>query len=220
MTRRFWIGLALPLPVFALEMGGAPHRPRHAVSASSLRTGCSSRSRRRWCSGPAGRSSCAAGIARHPQPQHVHADRAGHRRRLALQPRRDGRAAASSRPRSAAMDGVGRRSTSRPPRSSPCSCSSARCWSCGRASRPAAPSGRCSISRRRPRAGSSADGTDEEVPLDAIHVGDRLRVRPGEKVPVDGVVVEGRSSIDESMVTGESMPVDQGRGRQGSSAAR
>ena len=51
------------------------------------------------------------------------------------------------------------------------------------------------------------DGSDEEVSLDAITVGDRLRVRPGDKVPVDGVVLEGRSSLDESMVTGESMPV-------------
>ena len=51
------------------------------------------------------------------------------------------------------------------------------------------------------------DGTDEEVSLDAIAVGDRLRVRPGEKVPVDGELIDGRSSLDESMVTGESMPV-------------
>src|SRR5450830_1181339 len=51
------------------------------------------------------------------------------------------------------------------------------------------------------------DGSDEEVSLDAINVGDSLRVRPGDKVPVDGVVLEGRSSLDESMVTGESMPV-------------
>jgi Cu+-exporting ATPase len=51
------------------------------------------------------------------------------------------------------------------------------------------------------------DGSEEEVPLDVIAVGDRLRVRPGEKVPVDGEVVDGRSTIDESMVTGESMPV-------------
>jgi Cu+-exporting ATPase len=52
-----------------------------------------------------------------------------------------------------------------------------------------------------------ADGQEEEVALDAIVVGDRLRVRPGEKVPVDGMIVEGRSALDESLVTGESMPV-------------
>jgi Cu+-exporting ATPase len=51
------------------------------------------------------------------------------------------------------------------------------------------------------------DGSDEEASLDVIAVGDRLRVRPGEKVPVDGTLIEGRSSLDESMVTGESMPV-------------
>jgi len=54
-----------------------------------------------------------------------------------------------------------------------------------------------------------ADGTDEEVPLDQVRVGDRLRVRPGEAVPVDGSVTEGASVVDESMVTGESMPVEK-----------
>ena len=53
------------------------------------------------------------------------------------------------------------------------------------------------------------DGSDEEVSLEAINVGDSLRVRPGDKVPVDGIVLEGRSSLDESMVTGESMPVSK-----------
>jgi Cu+-exporting ATPase len=56
------------------------------------------------------------------------------------------------------------------------------------------------------------DGSDEEVSLDVIAVDDRLRVRPGEKVPVDGVLIEGRSSLDESMVTGESMPVTKEAG--------
>jgi len=57
-----------------------------------------------------------------------------------------------------------------------------------------------------------ADGADEEVALDLIQVGDRLRVRPGEKVPTDGELLEGRVSIDESLVTGESMPATKAPG--------
>jgi Cu+-exporting ATPase len=57
-----------------------------------------------------------------------------------------------------------------------------------------------------------ADGREEEIPLEDVKVGDRLRVRPGDKVPVDGVVVEGRSSIDESMISGESIPVEKVEG--------
>lgn len=58
----------------------------------------------------------------------------------------------------------------------------------------------------------SDDGSEADIPLEHVHLGDRLRVRPGEKIPVDGVVEEGRSSVDESMLTGEPMPVEKTTG--------
>jgi Cu+-exporting ATPase len=57
-----------------------------------------------------------------------------------------------------------------------------------------------------------SDGRDEDVPIDVVNVGDRLRVRPGEKVPVDGTVLEGGSAVDESMLTGEAIPVEKSAG--------
>jgi P-type Cu+ transporter len=57
-----------------------------------------------------------------------------------------------------------------------------------------------------------SDGTEHDIPLEHVHVGDRLRVRPGERVPVDGVVVDGATAVDESMVTGEPIPVEKTRG--------
>ena len=58
----------------------------------------------------------------------------------------------------------------------------------------------------------NADGSEADVPLEAIVAGDRVRVRPGEKVPVDGKIIEGRSTFDEAMLTGEPLPVDKGPG--------
>ncbi len=63
-------------------------------------------------------------------------------------------------------------------------------------------------------AGDGQDAHEEDVPLDRVAAGDRLRVRPGDKIPVDGAIAEGRSAIDESMVTGESMPVSKGEGEK------
>ncbi len=70
-----------------------------------------------------------------------------------------------------------------------------------------------SLMALRPRTARRVrDGVDEDVPLEAVRVGDLLRVRPGESIPTDGEVVEGRSAVDESMLTGESLPVEKGLG--------
>src|SRR5262249_6261431 len=74
---------------------------------------------------------------------------------------------------------------------------------------------RALLDRRTKTAGRvRPNDTDEEIPLEQVHKGDRLRVRPGDRIPVDGVVEEGSSAVDESMITGESMPVEKTPGMQ------
>ena len=97
--------------------------------------------------------------------------------------------------------------------SSASSCSGAGSRRVPRAGRPARSIG-WSASARRPRS-SCATATDHEVPLEAVAVGDLLRVRPGDRIPVDGVVVEGGSAVDASMLTGEPIPRRGRAGRRG-----
>ncbi len=212
MTRRFRVSVALTVPVVLLAMsemlpGGVAHAVPPAVRA--------------WITAGPGHAGRAVGrravlrarvaVDRQPQPEHVHADRARRGRGLPVQRGRDAGArrlpAVVPHAPTAAWP-----STSRPPRSSSCSCSWARCSSCGRAARPARRFARCWAWRPKTARRLRPDGSEEDVPLEHIHPGDRLRVRPGEKVPVDGVVLEGTSAVDESMVTGEPMPVEKRAG--------
>ncbi len=70
------------------------------------------------------------------------------------------------------------------------------------------------LSMQPPTANVIRDGTEREVPIEEVAVGDHVRVRPGERVPVDGKVIEGESAIDEAIVTGESVPVEQAVGAE------
>ena len=151
------------------------------------------------------------GLAQKPQPQHVHADRHGHRRRLGVQRRRDDRAWPVPAGVPGNADGA-----------------VAIYFEAAAVIVVLVLLGQVLELRAREQTGGAiralldlapktarrirADGADEEIGLEAVAVGDRLRVRPGEKVPVDGEVIEGRSSVDESMVTGESMPIVKAAG--------
>jgi Cu+-exporting ATPase len=99
--------------------------------------------------------------------------------------------------------GGGRHNAHRPP--------AGRCWNCARERTGDAIRALLDLAPKTARR-ILPDGSEYDAPLENIMEGDRLRVRPGDAVPVDGTVIEGRSSLDESMLTGESMPVERGPG--------
>jgi len=88
-----------------------------------------------------------------------------------------------------------------------------KCWNCEPAGTGSAIRALLRLAPKNARLISS-DGSESDVPVEQVQLGNRLRVRPGERVPVDGVVVEGTSALDESMITGESLPVDKAAGSQ------
>ena len=143
--------------------------------------------------------------------QHVHPDRARDRGGVPLQPGRDLRPLGL--PGRLPRGRAGRSpSTSRRPASSRSWRCWARCWSCAPAER-TGDALRALLNLAPKTARRLRDGRDdEEVPVAQVAAGDRLRVRPGDAVPVDGEVLDGASAVDEAMVTGESMPVAKGPG--------
>ena len=185
--RRFW----WTLPLVARRARARDVRATHAQRADATRILARARARR------AGRAvgrlavlRALGAVDREPQPEHVDADRHRRRRGLRLQRRRDRGAGHASQTRSAST------AASRVYFEAAAIIVSltllgqllelkARSEHVGRDSR------RCSASRRRRRAASRTTAREEDIPLTHVHVGDRLRVRPGEKVPVDGVVRRG-----------------------------
>ena len=213
MSRRFWICLALTVPLLLLSMGEMiPGLGLHSLARRAGPWSGSSSPWRRpvvlWGGWPFFERAWASLVE--PPAQHVHADRAGDRDGLSLQrgrrdrprplpgfvPRPHGEVPVYFEPAAVITTLVllgqvlelrARRQT-------------------GGAIR--ALLGLAPKTARRLR----DDGSEEDVPLDQVVPGDRLRVRPGEKVPVDGVVLEGASAVDESMITGEPIPVEKGPG--------
>ena len=208
MTRRFWIGVALGAPVFLLTMGDMLsggtlfHRARDDVDQlDQPRAGHAGRAVVRPAVLPP-----HARVVREPQPEHVHADRPRRRHGVRLQRRRD-RSRPQLFPDSFRMHGAVETY-----------------FDTAVVITVLVLLGQVLELRARHRTGEAIrqllglapktarlvrGGREDDVPLDQVQVGDLLRVRPGEKIPVDGVVVDGAAAVDESMITGESIPVDK-----------
>ena len=213
MTRRFWVSLVLTVPLFVLAMSHMAMGEQfpHWLAGRALAT-CGT------CAGDAcgsvGRLAvfrADVAIDRQSISEHVHADRNRHRNGLSVQRRRDVLSRAVSRivPNHARRRGSvfrigGGDRNARASRD--------RYWNCERVTELARPSGHCIGPRAKTARRIGDDGSEEDVPLDQVKVGDQLRVRPGEKVPVDGIVEEGSSFVDESMISGEPTPVEKKRG--------
>ena len=221
MSRRFWVSLGLTVPLFFFEMGAmlAPVLCGSVLAAPAASRPARSRDSRR----PLGRMAVLRerlDLARTRQPQHVHAHRAGNRRGLPVQPV----------PNRRALSHLSRKLCDHLP-----SHGSAGAGAVHDVYFEAAAGittlvllGQVLELRARARTSGAirallglapktarrieASGVEADVPLEDVRTGDRLRVRPGEKVPVDGLVVEGASAVDESMLTGEPVPVEKTRG--------
>ena len=211
MTRRFWIGAVLALPASRSGDGWPSRRQSWSGSTKRCRTGSSSCSRHLSCCGQAGRSSCAAGsrcVTRNLNMFTLIAMGTGVAYAYSLIGtilphtfpatfRGHGGAVAVYFEAAAVITVLvllGQVLELR--------------------AREATSGAIKALLKLAPKTARriGEDGTDHEVEIETLRPGDRLRVRPGEKVPVDGVILEGRSALDESLVTGESMPVTKEAG--------
>ena len=207
MMRRFRVSLALTLPILVFMISDVlPRRPmQHVMSPPAMtRTRIRARLADRVAAERLAVLRPRLGVGGEPPPEHVHADRARRRRRLRLQRDRD--VGAGLFPASFRGHGDQVAVYFEPAAVIVTLVLLGEVLGCAPAAGQARRSRACSASRRRRPVASTRRARRTDVPLAHVHVGDRLRVRPGERIPVDGVVLEGSTSVDESMVTGDRFP--------------